>query len=287
MDVVERFAPSPTGALHLGHALSALMVWDAARGSDGTFLLRMDDIDPGRSKPHFADQIMDDLRWLGLTWPEPVLFQSSRVGNHDAVIADLAARGLAYPCLCTRGEIQAVVGAPQEGAQDGPAYPGTCRGRHITPGDGAAHTLRLDMGKAIAALGGPDAVRALSFREIGSGPLGESGEIHLDPTDLVERVGDVVLKRKDGAVAYHLAVVLDDAWQAVTHVTRGQDLYSSTPLQRLIQALTGRPTPVYRHHRLIRDAWGRRLAKRDADQALVTLRETGASVADVRKMVGL
>lgn len=287
MDVVERFAPSPTGALHLGHALSALTVWDAARKADGIFLLRMDDLDTGRCRPHFADQIMDDLRWLGLTWPEPVLFQSSRVDSHDAVITNLASRGLVYPCSCTRAEIQAAVGAPQEGAQDGPVYPGTCRGRHITTEGGALHTLRLDIAKAIACLGGPDAVRALSFREIGSGPLGESGEIYLNPVELVQRVGDVVLKRKDGAVAYHLAVVVDDSWQGVTHVTRGQDLFSSTQLHRLLLALTDQPTPIYRHHRLVRDVTGRRLAKRDGDEALATLRRAGASASEVRNMIGL
>lgn len=286
MDVVERFAPSPTGALHLGHALSALTVSDAARATGGTFLLRMDDLDTGRVRPRFAEMIMDDLRWLGLSWPEPVLFQSSRAAAHDAVLAELTARGLVYPCFCTRAEIQAAAGAPQEGAEEGPPYPGTCRGRHVDPSS-PPHALRLDMGRAIEALGGAEAVRALSFREIGSGPSGEQGEVRLDPADLIGRVGDVVLKRKDGAVAYHLAVVVDDAWQGVTHVTRGQDLFSSTPLHRLLQALTGRPTPVYRHHRLIRDATGRRLAKRDGDRSLAALREAGATAADIRGMVGL
>lgn len=286
MNVVERFAPSPTGALHLGHALSALTVSDAARAAGGTFLLRMDDLDTGRVRPHFAEMIMEDLRWLGLSWPEPVLFQSGRSAAHDAVLAELTGRGLVYPCFCTRAEIQAAAGAPQEGAEEGPPYPGTCRGLQAGPSS-PPHALRLDMGRAIEALGGNEAVRALFFREIGSGPNGEQGEVRLDPADLVGRVGDVVLKRKDGAVAYHLAVVVDDAWQAVTHVTRGQDLFSSTPLHRLLQALTGRPTPIYRHHRLIRDATGRRLAKRDGDQSLAALRQAGVTAAEIRRMVAL
>ncbi len=286
MEVVERFAPSPTGALHLGHALSALRVSDAANAAGGTFLLRMDDLDTGRVRPRFAETIMDDLRWLGLSWREPVLFQSSRASAHDEVLTELAGHGLVYPCFCTRAEIQAAVGAPQEGAEEGPPYPGLCRGLHIDSSS-PPHALRLDMGRAIEALGGDAGVRALSFREIGLGPNGEQGEVRLDPTDLRGRVGDVVLKRKDGAAAYHLAVVVDDAWQGVTHVTRGQDLFSSTPLHRLLQALTGRPSPIYRHHRLIRDATGRRLAKRDGDQSLAALRQAGVTPAEIRAMVGL
>lgn len=284
--VVERFAPSPTGALHLGHAFSALTVWEAATAACGTFLLRMDDLDVARCRPQFAEQIEDDLRWLGLCWPEPVLYQSTRVLVHNQVMADMNARGLTYPCYCTRGEIQAAAGAPQEGSGHGPVYPGTCRGRQPQPSD-RPFTLRLNMEKAIAHLGGNAAVRALRIREIGCGPAGESGERTVDPDELLGQIGDVVLRRKDGAVAYHLAVVLDDGWQRVTHVTRGADLYSSTPLQRLLQALTGQPTPIYRHHRLIRDSSGRRLAKRDGDQSIATLRAAGASPAEVRALVGL
>ncbi|ODA66734.1 Glutamate--tRNA ligase [Methyloligella halotolerans] len=283
---VERFAPSPTGELHLGHAFSALTAWEAAQAAGGTFLLRMDDLDTGRCRPKFARCIEEDLRFLGLTWPEPVLYQSTRAKSHCAVIDDLADKGLVYGCVCTRAEIQAAAGAPQEGAPDGPPYPGTCRERSEVPSD-KAHALRLDMKKAIDFLGGPDAVRALSFEEIGEGPRGEHGMIPLDPQMLIEQVGDVVLRRKDGAIAYHLGVVLDDGFQGVTHVTRGQDLFPSTPIHRLLQALTGTPTPVYRHHRLIRDENGRRLAKRHKDLSLAVLRESGATPEDIRSSVGL
>ncbi|HEY0027409.1 MAG TPA: tRNA glutamyl-Q(34) synthetase GluQRS [Allosphingosinicella sp.] len=281
---VSRFAPSPTGLLHLGHAFSALTVWEAVRSEGGVFLLRMDDLDQGRCRAAYADAIADDLRWLGLHWPEPVLFQSSRTAEHVAELDALTAQGLAYPCFCTRAEIQAAAGAPQEGAEMGPPYPGTCRQRPRSLADGP-HALRLDMRAAIDGLGGANAVRALAFKEIGYGPRGEQGWIALDPKALIEEVGDVVLRRKDGAVAYHMAVVLDDAWQGITHVTRANDLFPSTPLHRLLQALTRRPTPVYRHHRLIRDADGRRLAKRDGDRALAALRSAGATPDHIRNAV--
>ncbi|MEG6508885.1 tRNA glutamyl-Q(34) synthetase GluQRS [Methyloligella sp. 2.7D] len=284
--VAERFAPSPTGALHLGHAFSALTAWEAARAAGGRFLLRMEDLDTGRSRQDFADAIMADLRMLGISWPEPVLYQSSRTASYAAAIDKLAAQGLVYPCFCTRAEIQAAAGAPQEGAEMGPPYPGICRGRPFQPDD-KPHALRLDIAKAIAALGGAAAVCRLSFDEIGEGPNGEQGRIALDPEQLIGQIGDVVLQRKDGAIAYHLAVVLDDAFQGVTHVTRGQDLFPSTPLHRLLQALLDKPTPIYRHHRLIRDEMGRRLATRDRDLSLATLREAGATAADIRARVGL
>ncbi len=286
VSVVERFAPSPTGPLHLGHAFSAVTAWEATRAAGGTFLLRMDDLDTGRCRQEFADAIMDDLRYLGLSWPEPVLYQSSRTANHVKVIEQLTAQGLVYPCFCTRAEIQAAAGAPQEGAEIGPPYPGTCRGQQAQSSE-KPHALRLNIAKAIDFLGGADAVRALTFQEIGRGPNGEHGRISLDPDALIEQTGDVVLRRKDGAIAYHLAVVLDDAWQSVTHVTRGCDLFTSTPLHRLLQALTGTPTPIYRHHRLIRDTEGRRLSKRNRDLALSALRNAGATPADIRAAVGL
>jgi glutamyl-Q tRNA(Asp) synthetase len=284
--VVERFAPSPTGALHLGHALSALLGWEAAKAAGGTFILRMDDLDPVRCKPEFARGIEDDLKWLGLSWPEPVMFQSQNALLHHAVLDQLVNEGLVYRCYCSRAEILAATGAPQEGAENPPAYPGTCRDLRTWPLD-RGHTLRLDMRKAVAKLGGAAAVRALSFEEIGEGPNGEHGTICLDPEDLIENVGDIVLMRKDRAVAYHLAVVIDDALQGVTHATRGQDLFSSTAIHRLIQALTGRPTPIYRHHRLIRDKAGQRLAKRHDALALSTLRAEGATPGDIRRRVGL
>lgn len=284
--VVERFAPSPTGALHLGHALSALLGWEAARAAGGTFILRMDDLDPVRCKPEFARGIEDDLTWLGLSWSEPVMFQSQNAPLHHAVLDQLIAEGLVYRCYCSRAEILAATGAPQEGAENPPAYPGTCRALGTWP-IGRGHTLRLDMRKAVEKLGGTAAVRALSFEEIGEGPNGEHGTIFLDPEDLIENVGDIVLMRKDRAVAYHLAVVIDDALQGITHATRGQDLFSSTAIHRLLQALTGRPTPAYRHHRLIRDEAGQRLAKRSDALALSTLRAQGATPEEVRRRVGL
>jgi len=284
--VVERFAPSPTGALHLGHALSALLGWEAAQAAGGTFILRMDDLDPVRCKPEFARGIEEDLKWLGLSWPEPVMFESQNAPLHHAVLDQLINEGLVYRCYCSRAEILAATGAPQEGAENPPAYPGTCRDLGSWPID-RGHTLRLDMRKAVARLGGAATVRALSFEEIGEGRDGEHGTIFLDPDDLIENVGDIVLMRKDRAVAYHLAVVIDDALQGVTHATRGQDLFSSTPIHRLLQALTGRPTPVYRHHRLIRDEKGQRLAKRHDALSLKTLRAQGATPADIRRRVGL
>lgn len=284
--VVERFAPSPTGALHLGHAFSALTAWEAAKASGGTFLLRMDDLDTGRCKPHFAEAIMDDLRDLGLTWPEPVLYQSTRASIHGEALDALIARGLVYPCICSRAEIQAAAGAPQEGAEAGPPYPGICRGREDIP-LAQPHALRLDMQEAIETLGGAEAVRGLTFEEIGEGPKGEHGTISLDPESLTDQIGDAVLRRKDGAIAYHLAVVLDDAFQGVTHVTRGQDLFPSTPLHCLLQALLDLPTPIYRHHRLIRDAEGRRLSKRHDDLALSAMRASGATTDDIRAQIGM
>ena len=284
--LVERFAPSPTGLLHLGHAFSALTVWEAARSAGGVFLLRVDDLDPGRCRPVYVDAIVADLRWLGLSWPEPMLFQSSRVAAHLRAIDALFMQGLAYPCFCTRSEIQAAASAPQEGAEMGPPYPGTCRHARRSP-VGVPHALRLDMRAAIDRLGGPGSVRALGFKEIGHGPRGEQGRIGIDPDALINEIGDIVLRRKDGAIAYHMAVVLDDAWQEVSHVTRANDLFPSTPLHRLLQELTGKPTPTYRHHRLIQDGNGRRLAKRDGDMSLAAMRTAGATPGRIRDMIGL
>jgi len=288
----ERFAPSPTGPLHIGHAFSAFTAYGRATAAGGRFLLRIEDLDQGRARPEFVEEIFRDLAWLGLDWPRPVLFQSSRGKAYARGLAGLEARGLLYRCACSRRDIAAAVGAPQEGASpagpdgpDGPAYPGTCRGRALPPGTETA--LRLDMGKAIAALGGARAVRGLAIDEEGAGPAGETGRIALDPDRLVETVGDVVMRRRDGTPAYHLAVVLDDAHQGITHVTRGQDLFPATAVHRLLQALLGLPVPRMCHHRLIRDAAGRRLAKRDRDRALGALRESGATPADIRRMVGL
>ena len=283
---VERFAPSPTGLLHLGHAYSALLAHDRARKAKGRFLLRIEDIDTTRSRPEYEAAILEDLAWLGIEWEEPVMRQSERFDAYRAVLDQFRERGLLYPCTCTRKQIAAAMSAPQEGAEGPPVYPGTCRGRGF---DGAAgdYALRLDMRKALASLGGAGVVKKLHFKETGKGPNGEKGKIALDMAALIEGVGDIVLARKDIPASYHLSVVLDDAFQEITHVTRGHDLFSATPIHRVLQALTGRPTPLYHHHALIRDETGKRLAKRDDARAIATLRMEGRTPGEVRAMVGL
>ncbi len=285
----DRFAPSPTGELHLGHAFSALVGWREAQAAGGRFLLRIEDLDQGRSRPEFVEAIYRDLAWLGVEWEQPVLFQSTRLPAYQAALERLTRLGLTYACTCSRRDIADSVAAPHAGARsagpDGPVYPGTCRGRAHQQGEPAA--LRLDMRRAIAALGGPAAVAALHFHELDAGPGGETGEVRLDPEALVTGTGDVVLARRDGAAAYHLAVVLDDAWQGITHVTRGRDLFGATPIHRLLQALLGLATPLYRHHRLIRDAKAKRLAKRDRAHSLAQLRADGWQRADLLHRLGL
>lgn len=288
--VVERFAPSPTGELHLGHAFSALTAWKAARERGGKFLLRMEDLDTGRVRPEFETGIREDLAWLGIDWDGPVLAQSTRLPAYTAAVAALDRMGFLYACTCTRRDIAAAAEAPQEGGAqlygpDGLVYPGTCRARPVSDAEPAA--IRLDMAKAVEVLGGDKAVEGLGFTEIGVGPDGECGEIALSATTLRGRVGDVVLRRKDGAPAYHLAVVVDDAFQAVSHVTRGVDLFSSTQVHRLLQALLGLPPPVYRHHRLIRDGLGQRLAKRNKALSLARLRADGITPAEICQWVAL
>ncbi len=279
-----RFAPSPTGPLHLGHAYSALVAHDMARAAGGTFHLRIDDLDQARSRPDWEAQIRDDLHWLGLSWPEPVMRQSERLPRYRAALEVLWQRGLLYPCGCSRADIRAAAAAPQEGAPlhgpDGVIYPGTCR--PVTPPTGPLPDvpLRLDMARALAALAAP-----LSFRETGAGPAGETGTIV--PRDMVARVGDVALARPALGASYHLAVVCDDADQGVTHVVRGQDLFEATQIHVLLQRLLGMETPVYHHHGLIRDETGKRLAKRDDARAIATYRAAGQSPADLRGLVGL
>ena len=285
---VERFAPSPTGPLHLGHAYSAWTGWSAARRAGGRFLLRIEDLDQGRVRPEWVDLIVRDLDWLGLDRDGPPLFQSARLEAYRMALTDLAARRLTYPCACTRRDIAEAASAPQEGAPVGPdgvVYPGTCRGRFRAT-DGP-HAVRLDMAAAIDALGGHAAADALSFRETGAGPEGETGEIRISARALVEEVGDVVLRRRDGAPAYHLSVVVDDEHQQVTHVTRGRDLFPATQIHRLLQALLGLPTPAYHHHRLVRDEAGRRLAKRDDARAIAAYRAAGLGRADILRLAGV
>ena len=287
-DHVERFAPSPTGPLHLGHAFSAHVGWQAARRAGGRFLLRIEDLDQGRVRPEWTEAIMRDLAWLGLSWDGPVLRQSSRLHAYRVALDDLAARRLTYVCTCTRHDIAEAASAPQEGGPlgpDGPVYPGICRGC-FRPSDGP-HALRLDMAAAIDALGGPAATGALAFTELDRGPAGETGTVRLSAPRLVGECGDIVLRRRDGAPAYHLSVVVDDAHQGVTHVSRGRDLFPATPIHRLLQALLGLPTPVYRHHRLVRDEAGRRLAKRDDARAIAAYRAAGLGSAEVLALAGV
>lgn len=274
-----RFAPSPTGPLHLGHAFSAILAHDMARAAGGTFLLRMEDTDRERAHPGHEAAILQDLHWLGLTWDGPVLRQSEHLDRYTARLAPLMARGLLYPCSCSRGDIRAALAAPQEGVVHA-VYPGTCRGRGMDtrqPGD----ALRLDMAAALAALDG----QTVTFLE--TGPA-HAGCHHVTPEAALARIGDVVLHRRgDDIVAYFLASALDDAESRISHVIRGEDLFDFTPVQVILQALLGLPTPVYHHHRLIRDEQGKRLAKRDDARAIRRFRDDGATPADIRRMVGL
>ncbi len=274
-----RFAPSPTGPLHLGHAYSALTAFDRAQAMGGTFLLRIEDIDRSRCRPEWETQIHDDLHWLGLTWPEPVIRQSDRLPAYAEALERLAALGLIYPCRCTRADIRAALSAPQEGVQgpDGPIYPGTCRQRSMAEA-GPQDAIRLDMAKAVA-LTGP-----ISFQE--NGPL-RSGLHPIQPQEMIDAVGDVVLARRDMGTSYHLSVTVDDAAQGITEVVRGVDLFEATAIHVLLQRLLDLPTPTFWHHALIRDDNGKRLAKRDDARAIALYRKDGASPADIRAMVGL
>jgi glutamyl-Q tRNA(Asp) synthetase len=277
MSIVTRFAPSPTGYLHLGHAYAALTARRRAREGAGRFLLRMEDIDPGRCRPEFVRAIEEDLAWLGLDWDGPVRVQSAHLAEYRAVLDGLAARGLVYPCFCTRADIQREIAASAAAphAPDGSAvYPGTCR--HLSPAErarriaaGERHALRLDMARALGQVALP-----LTFEEAGEGCV----------VCAPERFGDVVLARKDAPASYHLCVTHDDAVQGVTLVTRGQDLKPSTDLHRLLQALMGWPAPGYAHHALLVDATGQRLAKRDRAMTLRALREQGVSAEEARRM---
>jgi glutamyl-Q tRNA(Asp) synthetase len=283
---VFRFAPSPNGELHLGHALSALIGFERAQALAGRFLVRIEDIDAGRTRAKFIAGILEDLRWLGLSWAEPVLRQSQRMPAYAAAAARLKAMGLLYPCFASRAEI---AGAAREAARDpdgAPLYPGLWRqaaaadiaARQAT---GAPFALRLDMARAMAAARQRLAGTALTFSELDE--KGTERQRQAQP----ERWGDAILVRKDVATSYHLAVVVDDAWQGITHVTRGADLLAATDLHRLLQVLLDLPSPLYHHHRLITDAQGRKLAKSAGDTSLRELRRQGLTPADVRRLVGL
>jgi glutamyl-Q tRNA(Asp) synthetase len=279
MAFVTRFAPSPTGPLHLGHAYSAILAHDLARAEGGQFLLRMEDTDLERCKPDWDALIQEDLLWLGLTWDGPIHRQAQHIATYSSRLEALEAKGLLYPCSCTRSDIRAALAAPQEGVAFN-VYPGTCRHRGMKtrkPGD----ALRLNLAAALTALAASD----LTFTE--TGPA-RPGKHKVEAARALAQIGDVVLSRKgEDIVAYFLAAALDDADHGVTHVIRGDDLFNFTPVQVILQHLFGLPTPVYHHHRLIRDDQGKRLAKRDDARALSKYRAEGATPSDIRRMVGL
>ncbi len=276
-----RFAPSPPGPLHLGHAYSAMLAHDMALAEGGEFFLRIEDIDQSRARPEWEAQIYDDLRWLGLSWEEPVMRQSERMDVYSAVLDQLWDDGLLYECTCSRKDILEAAAAPQEGVPfgpDGALYPGTCRDkqpRHGPRPNTAA--LRLDMAKAVGGTG------KVVFEETG---ISKARHTYF-PETIISTVGDVVLARRDMGTSYHLSVVVDDAAQDITHVVRGEDLFEATKIHVVLQRLLHLPTPTYHHHRLIRDETGKRLAKRDDDRAIRKYREDGATPEDIRHMVGL
>lgn len=254
-----RFAPSPSGRLHLGHAYSAKVGYEVARQTGGQFFLRIEDLDPGRCRPEFIDGIFEDLRWLGLDWNGEPIMQSRRTILYAEALERLRAKDLVYPCFCTRADIAASLTAPHGDA--GAAYSGTCRGLPDDPGRRAttAHSWRLDSAKALALTGLP------SWTEH------DGTTYRADPRD----IGDAILARKDAPSSYHLACVVDDAASGVTQVVRGADLRPSTPVQRLLQMLLGLPEPTYRHHALVLHEDGRRLAKRDLAPTLAAMRDDG------------
>jgi len=277
-----RFAPSPTGRLHKGHAFSALTAWFAAKAAGGRFVLRIEDIDPTRCRPEYEAAILEDLAWLGLAWETPVRRQSDHLDDYAAVIEGLRARGLLYRCFRTRKEILNGIGdAPHgtmEAVRPGP-HPAQEEARLLA--SGAPFAWRLSLDRAREAV--DEAVwNGLSFVEEGEGLNGETGVAAVDPG----AAGDVVLARKDTGVAYHLAVTHDDALQGVTHVIRGQDLFEATHVQRMIQTLMGWPTPTYRHHRLLAGPDGRRYAKRDRSVTLAELRAGGLTAEALRAELG-
>jgi glutamyl-Q tRNA(Asp) synthetase len=285
MPPVFRFAPSPNGYLHLGHALSALINADRAKAAGGRLLLRIEDIDAARCRPEYEATIYADLAWLGLAWEQPVRRQSEHYDDYRAALAKLDAMGLVYPSFESRAVIAALVAAREPWPRDpdgAPLYPG--RARKLSPAErerrrnaGEPYALRLAMDAAAARAG------TLTWSETGIGPQGQTGLVAAVP----QMWGDVVLARKEVPTSYHLAVALDDAFQGVSEVVRGQDLFWSTGVHRLLQALLGLPEPVYHHHRLVPDAEGRKLAKSTQATSLRELRAGGAAPVDIRRMVGL
>lgn len=278
MSFVTRFAPSPTGYLHRGHAFSALTAWRAAQEAGGRFLLRIEDIDATRCRPEYDAAILEDLAWLGLDWETPVRRQSEHLPEYHAAIETLRQRGLVYRCFKTRKEID-IGRAPHEPAVPYVGAPLPVEEEVQRLARGEAFAWRLSLAAAHEMLGG---FEGLTFAEQGAGPEGQTGVIHARP----ETAGDIVLARKDVGVAYHLAVVHDDALQGVTHVIRGVDLFEAAHIQRLLQALLSYPTPTYRHHGLLVGPDGKRYAKRDKAQTLRELRAAGMSPADLKRELG-
>src|SRR5215475_12230777 len=285
---VFRFAPSPNGYLHLGHACSALLNFDLAQRSGGRYLLRIEDIDATRCRPEYEAAIYEDLAWLGIAWETPVRRQSEYFAAYLDAIDKLSAQGLIYPSFESRAEIARLVQAREQDAPwprdpDGaPLYPGTAKSlssaeRRQRMASGAPYALRLDMDASIACAG------SFTWTEQGGGPTGETGAVAARP----EAWGDVILGRKETPTSYHLSVVIDDALQGVTDVVRGQDLFHATSVHRLLQHLLGLPEPAYRHHRLLRDEAGAKLAKSTASTGLRELRAAGMAPAEVRNVVGL
>ncbi len=288
MTVITRFAPSPNGLLHAGHAYSALFSERFARARGGRFVLRIEDIDTARAREEFIAAIEEDLRWLGLEWELPVRRQSARMAAYRAALDALRGQGLLYPCFCTRRQVAEAAEAAAGGRQvrcdpDGrPLYPGTCRrmgaqerAQRLAAGEQAA--WRLDMAAALRRLCAP-----LFWHEEGCGPQGESGRIAARP----EAWGDVILARRDIGVSYHVAVVVDDADQGISHVTRGADLFHATAVHRLLQVLLGLSEPAWVHHRLLTDEEGRKLSKSRGDTSLRALREAGVSAQALRRELG-
>lgn len=285
---VFRFAPSPNGFLHLGHARSALLNFDLARKTGGRFLLRIEDIDTTRCRPEYEAAIYEDLDWLGITWEQPVRRQSEHLALYGETLSRLAEEGLLYPAFESRADIAQLVrekekaGAWPRDPDGAPIYPGDSRDRTVAERavmvrSGAPYALRLDMAAALAQTG------PLTWTEFGEGPNGEAGKVVATP----EQWGDVILARKDTPTSYHLSVVVDDALQGVTHVVRGQDLFWATAVHRVLQALLGLPEPIYRHHPLLRDEAGQKLSKSTHSTALRELRARGVTPEEVRRLTSL
>ncbi|AIJ85025.1 tRNA glutamyl-Q(34) synthetase GluQRS [Brucella melitensis] len=287
---VFRFAPSPNGQLHLGHAYSALLNANMAEQSGGRFLLRMEDIDTARCTPALEQGIYDDLHWLGLRWEAPVRRQSEHFGEYRNALTKLADKGLVYPAFLSRSEVRKRI---SEACARGDDWPSDPDGTPLYPQDernmsekeqmehivsGAPYAWRLDMDKALASAGEP-----LFWNESGAGPDGETGRLAADPA----RWGDVVIARKDTPTSYHLSVVVDDALQGITHIVRGRDLFHATSVHRLLQKLLGLPEPLYHHHDLVLGEDGQKLSKSRKDTALASLREQGWTPADIRAKLGL